>query len=401
MIGTAVSHYRVVRLLGKGGMGEVYQAEDTKLGRRVALKLLPKHFAAVGDRRERFEREARTVALLNHPSIVTIHSVEEVDGLPFLTMELVEGRTLAESIPAKGLPLDRFLKIAIPLADAVAAAHQRGVLHRDLKPANVMVTSDSRVKVLDFGLAKLKEEVAAADAGSLPTDELTGEGRMLGTVAYMSPEQAEGKAVDQRTDIFSLGIVLYEMASGERPFKGDSSVSIFTAILRDEPSPITQVRPDLPRDLARIIRHALAKDPEHRYQTAKDLRNDLEELRDSISSGELERAQAAPATSPRRSGAPWMAAAALLVLLAAGSYLIWKPESPPAARPFDGMRIARITADGNASSGAAISRDGRYVGVHRRQWPRALTQFETGRDRRVRSARATDGDDLHRRHVLA
>ena len=361
MIGTAFSHYRVLRLLGKGGMGEVYEAEDTKLGRHVALKLLPKHLAAVGERRERFEREARTVALLNHPSIVTIHSVEEVDGLPFLTMELVEGRTLAESIPAKGLPIDRFLKISIPLADAVAAAHQRGVLHRDLKPANVMVTSDARVKVLDFGLAKLKEEVAAADAGMLPTEEQTGEGRMLGTVAYMSPEQAEGKAVDQRSDVFSLGIVLYEMASGERPFKGDTSVSIVTAILRDEPKPITQVRPDLPRDLGRIIKHALAKDTEHRYQTAKDLRNDLEELKDSLSSGELERVPAAPAAPARQSWARWMAAVVVVALLTTVAYLAWKPSSTPAARPFDAMRVGRVTADGSASSGAAISRDGRYV----------------------------------------
>ena len=193
MITTTISHYRILRRLGEGGMGEVYEVEDSKLGRRVALKLLPKHFAAIGDRRERFEREARTVAGLNHPSIVTIHSVEEADGLPFLTMELVEGKTLAESIPAHGLPLDRFLKIAIPLADAVAAAHQQGVLHRDLKPANVMITTDGRVKVLDFGLAKLKEEAATAAAGSLPTQELTGEGKILGTVAYMSPNRRRAK----------------------------------------------------------------------------------------------------------------------------------------------------------------------------------------------------------------
>jgi serine/threonine protein kinase len=262
MVGTSVKHYKILRLLGQGGMGEVYEAEDTKLGRRVALKVLPQHFAAVGDRRERFEREARTVAALNHPAIVTIHSVEEIDGLPFLTMELVDGKILGDLISARGMPLDRFLKIATPLADAVAAAHQQGVLHRDLKPANVMVTGEGRVKVLDFGLAKFKEEMNAAKAGVMPTRELTGEGKVLGTVAYMSPEQAEAKPIDQRSDIFSLGVVIYEMATGERPFKGDTSMSVISSILRDGPRSVTDVRPDLPRELARIIKRALAKDPE-------------------------------------------------------------------------------------------------------------------------------------------
>lgn len=364
MIGTAIGHYRIVRLLGEGGMGEVYEAEDTRLGRRIALKLLPKRFAAIGDRRERFEREARSVAALNHPSIVTIFSIEEIDEGPFLTMELVDGTTVSDHIAAKRHSLDWLLSIAIPLADAVAAAHQRGILHRDLKPGNVMITSDGRVKVLDFGLAKLREEIAEADAGLLSTGEnLTGEGKIIGTVAYMSPEQAEGKAVDQRSDIFSLGVMLYEAATSERPFKGDTSISVISSILRDEPRAVTNLRPELPQDLARIIKRAIAKDPEQRYQSAKDLRNDLQDLKDSLD--ELKRSPATAAQS-RRSVVPWLATFAALVAAAIVVYLTVKPGggSPPAARPagsFDQARVLRLTGDGSAGTGVAISRDGRYV----------------------------------------
>src|SRR5688572_11970826 len=201
MIGPAIGHYRVVRLLGKGGMGEVYLVDDTKLQRQVALKLLDPAVAADTDRRERFAREARAAAALNHPNIVTIHSVEEVGGRVFLTLEYVDGQTLAGIIQPAGLPIDRLLAIGIALADAVGAAHQRGITHRDLKPANVMIAIDGRVKVVDFGLAKLREDMQLADGA--PTQEaLTGEGRILGTVAYMSPEQAEGRAVDHRSDVF-------------------------------------------------------------------------------------------------------------------------------------------------------------------------------------------------------
>jgi len=288
MIGTTLLHYRILRALGHGGMGEVYEAEDTKLGRRVALKLLPEALAADAERRERFVREARTVAALTHPNIVTLYAIEESGGRPFLAMELVEGPALADLIPRDGLPLGRFLTLAIPIADALSAAHARGIIHRDLKPSNIMVTADGRVKVLDFGLAKLMEE-ATPEAGltALPTRGLTGEGRILGTVAYMSPEQAEGKAIDARTDLFSLGVILYEMACGDRPFKGDTSLSILSSILKDTPRSVSEMRPALPRHLGRIIKRALSKDPEHRYQTAKDLRNDLQELQAEIDSGEI------------------------------------------------------------------------------------------------------------------
>src|SRR5687767_5072896 len=220
-------------------MGQVYRARDPRLQRDVALKVLQTDDA---EHRSRFAREARAAAALNHPNIVTIHSVEEADGIPFLTLELLDGKTLDEIIPSGGLPLDRLLSLAIPLTDAVGAAHQAGITHRDLKPANVMITSDGRVKVLDFGLAKIKEEVRANAETLMPTAALTGEGRIVGTVMYMSPEQAEGKPVDQRSDVFSLGIILYEMATGVRPFAGDTQMSILSSILKDSPKPITEAR---------------------------------------------------------------------------------------------------------------------------------------------------------------
>ena len=244
--------------------------------------------AADGERRQRFEREARAVAALNHPGIVTIHSVDHVDGRVFLTMELVDGKPLSELIPRGGLPLDRLLAIAVPLMEAVSAAHARGITHRDLKPANVMVTADGHVKVLDFGLAKPSDVAGAAGATITEApDVITGQGRILGTIAYMSPEQAEGKAVDARSDVFSLGVMLYEMATGERPFRGDTSVSTLAAIMRDTPRPVTDVNAAVPRELWRIIRRALAKDPDRRQQNAKDLRNELEDLRRELDSGEL------------------------------------------------------------------------------------------------------------------
>jgi serine/threonine protein kinase len=238
-------------------MGEVYQARDPRLNRSVALKLLPAEAANDTDRRERFEREARAVAALNHPGIVTIHSVEQSDGQFFLTMELVEGRSLADAMPATGLSLDRLLKIAIPVSDAMAAAHQKGIAHRDLKPGNIMFGEGEqagRIKVLDFGLAKLDEAPAAgAGATAMPTatavttTPITGEGRILGTVAYMSPEQAEGKPIDARSDLFSLGVVLYEMATGQRPFTGDTNIAVIASIVKDTPRSVTELNPALPR----------------------------------------------------------------------------------------------------------------------------------------------------------
>ncbi len=389
MFGRTLGHYRILEALGKGGMGEVYLAEDLKLQRRVAMKIVSSELAGDADRRQRFEREARAAAALNHPNIVTIHSVEEVDGVPFLTLELVDGKTLSEHIPESGLPLDRLLQLSIPLADAVGAAHQKGITHRDLKPANVMVTSDGRVKVLDFGLAKLREEISQAAQAALPTQELTGEGRILGTVAYMSPEQAEGRPVDPRTDVFALGVLLYEIATGRRPFTGDTQLSVLSAILKDTPSSVTDLKRDLPRELARIIQRCLAKDPEDRYQTAKDLRNDLRVLRDDLASGDIAVSADAARLRGTRAAASavplWrrpLVAGPVVVVLAVGAWFVFgRGGSGPAretSAPFSSITLNRLTTTGTAGQ-AALSADGRYaayvVDENRRQslWLRQVT----------------------------
>ena len=273
--GTRIGHYNIRASLGAGGMGEVYRATDTRLERDVALKVLPADMASNPDRLERFRREARALAALDHPGIVTVHSVEEADGRHFLTMQLVDGRSLDRAIPPEGLPAERIIEIGSALADALAAAHDRGIVHRDLKPANVMLTHDGRVKVLDFGLAKIAGQ--HADAAS-QTDVETRAGLVLGTVPYMSPEQVAGRAVDHRTDLFSLGILLFEMAVGRRPFEGRSSAEVTAAILRDTPPSLGEVRADLPADLIRITRRCLEKLPNDRVQTARDVLNELRDI---------------------------------------------------------------------------------------------------------------------------
>ena len=365
--GDTVGHYRIIEPLGKGGMGEVFAAEDTRLHRRIALKILPGLLSSDPAERQRFEREAQAVAALNHPGIVTIHSVEEHDGRLLLTMELVDGRPLGETITRGGVPLDRLLRIGIDVAEALAAAQQRGITHRDVKPANIMVTPSGRAKVLDFGLAKVRD-VAMPQASddltrSAGRSDITGEGRIVGTVAYMSPEQAEGKPVDPRSDIFSLGVVLHEMATGEKPFKGDTNVSVISAIIKDTPVPITETNPNLPADLARIVRRCLAKDPDRRYQTAADLRNDLEELKQDTASGIV----AAVRSAPRLGGVPGAILAVVCGVLALTmtGWMIWNrggTGGADAAATFTIDRLTRLTTTGSAFM-AAISPDGRYV-VH-------------------------------------
>ncbi|MGO9649098.1 MAG: protein kinase domain-containing protein [Terriglobales bacterium] len=282
--------------IGAGGMGEVYRATDTKLGRDVALKVLPPDMARDPERLARFQREARAIAALNHPHIVTIFSVEEADGVHFLTMELVEGQSLDRRIPESGLPVEQIVEIASALADALAAAHEKGIVHRDLKPANVMVTDDGRVKVLDFGLAKDVRADNPSNA-TLTSAGHTQAGIVMGTPAYMSPEQISGRPLDHRTDIFSFGIILYEMATGRRPFEGTSSAELASSILRDTPAAITSARADLPADLARIIRRCLEKDPRHRVQTARDVTNEFRDLeRQSSQAAAVPASRAMPAT---------------------------------------------------------------------------------------------------------
>ncbi len=334
MIGDTLGHYRNLVKLGEGGMGEVYRAEDTKLQRLVAIKVLPEAMASDPERLARFEREARAVAALNHPNIVTIHSVEQVDGIHFLTMELVEGASLEECIPSGGVGLKRFFELALPIADAVAAAHRKGIVHRDLKPANVMLGDGGRIKVLDFGLAKLQEDFGPQRAEGA-TATLTRDGMALGTVPYMSPEQVEGRPADSRADVFSLGVLLHELLVGMRPFQGETTAGLISSILRDTPPRVTEAKPGLPNHLGRIVDRCLEKNPEHRYSNATEVHNELKRLKAEIASGAGAAAAPAPAGKPPK--ALWMGVA-LVVVLALAAAAVWRsfgrsePRAPTVAR---------------------------------------------------------------------
>jgi serine/threonine protein kinase len=298
--GSHLGHYEILATVGKGGMGEVYKARDTKLGREVAIKTLPAEFAADAERLARFEREGRLLASLNHPDIVTIHSVEEADGVHFLTMELVEGQSLADILTEEGVDLDRLFEIALPLTEALAAAHAKGITHRDLKPQNIMITRQERPKILDFGLAKFAQGDESQLLSEMITESQTQAGMIVGTVPYMSPEQIQGRRVDRRSDIFSLGIVLFEMATGRRPFTGDSSIELLSGILKDQPPSASDLRPEVPEGVSRIIGRCLAKDPEDRYQDAAELNRAISRMSQrggATSAGD----RAAP------SEAPWLA----------------------------------------------------------------------------------------------
>jgi len=291
MIGQTVSHYRITAKLGSGGMGVVYEAEDTRLGRHVALKFLPAETAQDAGALERFQREARAASALNHPGICTVHEIDQHEGQHFIAMELLEGETLAERIRRGPFELQQLLELGIQIADALESAHAKGIVHRDLKPANIFMTPRGQAKVLDFGLVKIERaRSAGSEHSQAPTavqpNELTSAGTTLGTVSYMSPEQARGQLTDTRTDLFSLGTVLYQMATGVLPFSGETSAVVFDAILNREPPPIAQLNPALPAELGRILGRALEKDRNLRYQSATDLKTELLRLkRDSDSSG--------------------------------------------------------------------------------------------------------------------
>jgi serine/threonine protein kinase/Tfp pilus assembly protein PilF len=299
--GNRIGAYEILAPLGAGGMGEVYRARDTRLERDVAIKVLPAALASNPERLARFEREARTVAGLNHPNIVVLHSIEDDGGVRFLTMELVEGQNLATLVAAGGLPLAKLLDLAIPLADALIAAHEKGVVHRDLKPANVMVTRDGRVKVLDFGLARVGDNDPAASGVGLTqaatmTTPLSTAGQVLGTVSYMAPEQVRGEAADARSDLFAIGIMLYELATGRRPFPGEHFVDIAHAILHDTPEQLAIQRPDLPEDFDRIVERCLEKSTRDRMPSALEMAIELKRLRRAIERGEA----VAPRERPAR-----------------------------------------------------------------------------------------------------
>ena len=328
MTGQTIGHYRILEQLGAGGMGIVYKALDMHLDRLVAIKVLPPEKVADAERKRRFVQEAKAASALNHPNIITIYDIASENGIDFIAMEYVPGKALNQLIMRKGLPVGEALKYAVQIADALAAAHAAGIIHRDLKPGNVMVSGAPErsgfVKVLDFGLAKLTDKVESGEREFTETirqDEApsTGEGTIVGTVSYMSPEQAEGKKVDARSDIFSFGALLYEMVTGRRAFQGDSKLSTLSAILREEPKPASQVVEGLPRELERIIARCLRKSPERRFQAMPDLKVALEELKEESDSGTL---SAAPVTV-RRGNRRLVWAAVPLAVLTLGAGALW------------------------------------------------------------------------------
>jgi eukaryotic-like serine/threonine-protein kinase len=370
MIGRTVGHYRVVEELGSGGMGVVYKAEDLRLARHVALKFLPQDGPIDQQALERFQREAQAASALNHPHICTIHDIDTSDGQPFIVMELLEGQTLRERIASRRFDLDAVLKLGIQIAEALDAAHARGIVHRDIKPANILVTHAGHAKVLDFGLAKLVAAQHADAAGATVTSGpaaalVTGPGQTMGTAAYMSPEQVRGAELDARTDIFSLGVVLYEMATGALPFQGATIGIVFDGILNRTPVPASQLNPGLPVEFDRVLDKSLEKDPDLRYQSARELRADLARLRRDSGSGRTATTPVRKTSSaPSRRGRALVAAglAGLIAAFGVVSYLAWPAGEQTSVQSAHVLRsLTRITFDEGFQTQPTWSPDGRFI----------------------------------------
>jgi len=360
-VGQTVSHYRVLEKLGGGGMGVVYKAEDTRLGRYVALKFLTEKMAQDKQALERFKREARAASALNHPNICTVHDIDEHQGHLFIVMELLEGQALQHRISGKPLPTELVLKLSIPISDALEAAHAKGIIHRDIKPANIFITQRGQVKVLDFGLAKLNVGAGLVPAltgrpQGAPLQEVgqTEEGVIIGTVAYMSPEQAQGKKVDARSDIFSFGSVLYEMVTGRGAFQGETKLAMLSAVLDKEPTPVSAIVPRTPPELEKLIARCLRKDPERRIQHMGDVKLALEELKEESESSKLH----APTPPRPRFSVPSVTLLVLLALAVVVGAIVWL-RNP--GKPTDRSEWVQITNLPDAASQPALSPDGRML----------------------------------------
>jgi len=363
MIGQTLSHYQILEKLGEGGMGVVYKARDNHLDRFVAIKVLPAEKVAEADSRRRFVQEAKAASALNHPNIVTIYDIDQADGVYFIAMEFVAGKPLDRLIPREGLGLNAMLKYGLQVADALTAAHAAGIVHRDLKPSNLMVTDRDSLKVLDFGLAKLIEKPASGELEGEETLLITSggateQGAILGTVSYMSPEQAEGKPVDGRSDIFSLGSVLYEMATGRKAFLAETKMATLTAILRDEPKRVSEIVEDLPKDVERIILRCLRKELSRRFQNMNDVKVELEELKEESESGRLLVPQRALGRRPRRNQI-WLAGLVAVFLLVA-LLVVWFVRPAPKSREVD-LTAVPLTSYPGTEDFPTFSPDGSQV----------------------------------------